>query len=128
MIVFNDQKGLKTIVDLSSIEVIKEGVSSRGPKIAYFIYTKGGNVFETSDGSIFDQLNVYFPKKNSKENSYVKCYDRFDKELFHGDIVDLQKIGPVTIFKGEDDQLYFLVYGKQQRVSEYFINDMIKVN
>lgn len=67
MIIFNDQKGRKTIVDLSSIEAIKEGMSSRGPKIAFFIYTKGGNIFETNDGSIFDQLNVYFPKENSKE-------------------------------------------------------------
>lgn len=128
MIVFNDTKGFKTIVDLSAIEAIKEGMASQGMKVSFFIYTKGGKTFETRDSSIFDQLERYFPKENSKENSYVKCYDKFDEELFHGDTVELQTIGLTAIFKGEDGQLYFNVNGEKRKVSEYFSNDMIKIN
>jgi hypothetical protein len=36
--------------------------------------------------------------------------------------------GEQTIYKKEDGQLYFKPYGKEDKVSAYFSNDMIKVN
>lgn len=60
------------------------------------------------------------------ENKYVKCFDKFGLELKEGDFVDVQKDGEHEIYKKEDDQLYFKPYGKEDRVSAYFSNDMIK--
>jgi hypothetical protein len=36
--------------------------------------------------------------------------------------------GEQTIYKKEDGQLYFKPYGKEDKVSAYFSNDMIKVD
>ena len=62
-----------------------------------------------------------------EENKYVKCFDKFGKELEEGDILDVQKDGEHKIYKKEDGQLYFKLYGKENRVSAYFSNDIIKV-
>jgi hypothetical protein len=62
-----------------------------------------------------------------EENKYVKCFDKFGKELKEGDIVDVQKDGEHKIYKKEDGQLYFKPYKKEDRVSAYFSNDIIKV-
>lgn len=62
-----------------------------------------------------------------EKNKYVKCIDRFGDEIKENDVVDVQKAGKFTVFKKEDGQLYFTPYGKEERVSSYFSNDIIKV-
>ena len=62
------------------------------------------------------------------KKEYVKCFDKFGLELKEGDVVDVQMDGEHTIYKKEDCQLYFKPYGKEDKVSAYFSNDMIKVN
>jgi hypothetical protein len=72
---------------------------------------------------------VEFDVKFIVENSYIKCFDKFDNELHDGDIVDVQMSGLHNIYKKEDDgQLYFKPYGKEERVHTYFRNDMIKID
>jgi len=58
---------------------------------------------------------------------YVKCTDKFGNEVADGDFVDVQRAGIHKVYKKEDGQLYFKPYGKEDRVSAYFSNDMIKV-
>lgn len=66
-------------------------------------------------------------KKQDNKNKYVKCFDKFEVELKEGDIVAVQLDGEHEIYKKEDGQLYFKPYGKEDRVSAYFSNDIIKV-
>lgn len=77
------------------------------------------------------ELNRFFdPKaefKKNEPNKYVKCYDKFGEEFFEGDEVDVQQAGVHKIFKKEDGQLYFSPYGKDEMVSSYFSNDLIRV-
>tara|TARA_B100000768_G_C10917895_1_gene224412 strand:- start:160 stop:414 length:255 start_codon:yes stop_codon:yes gene_type:complete len=61
------------------------------------------------------------------KNKHVRCFDKFEVELKEGDIVDVQINGEHKIYKKEDGQLYFKPYGKEDRVSDYFSNDIIKV-
>jgi len=63
-----------------------------------------------------------------KENksTYTKCVDMFYKELFAGDFVDVQSSGTHQIYQKADGQLYFSPYGKEERVSSYFSNDLLK--
>ena len=56
----------------------------------------------------------------------VKCFDKFGEELQEGDYVDVQTSGKHKIYKKEDGQLYFKPYGREDRVSDYFSDDMIK--
>ena len=56
-----------------------------------------------------------------------KCFDKFGKELNEGDYVDVQDDGIHQIYK-KDNQLYFKPYGKEDKVSAYFSNDMIKID
>lgn len=56
----------------------------------------------------------------------VRCFDKFDNELFEGDTVDVQTDGEHKIYV-KDNQLYFKPYGKENMVSEYFSNDLIKI-
>lgn len=62
-----------------------------------------------------------------EKNEYVKCFDEFGEELMKGDTVDVQSVGEYKIYEGDDGQLYFKPYGKEERVSAYFSNDIIKI-
>ena len=64
--------------------------------------------------------------KNKETPKQVKCYDMFNQLLQEGDYVDVQKDGVHQIYKKEDGELYFNPYGKQDRVSAYFSNDIAK--
>ena len=57
----------------------------------------------------------------------MKCFDKFDVELKEGDIVDVQNCGEHKIYKKEDGELYFKPYDVEEKVGDYFSNDMIKV-
>jgi hypothetical protein len=57
----------------------------------------------------------------------LKCYDKFGEELFLGDTVDVQQAGKHIIYKKKDGHLYFRPYGEEERVKDYFSNDIIKV-
>jgi hypothetical protein len=57
---------------------------------------------------------------------YIKCYDKFNQQLFEGDYVDVQKDGVHKIYKKEDGQLYFKPYGEEDMVCAYFSNDIAK--
>lgn len=76
---------------------------------------------------IFEFKNQALSQHDVIKNKYVKCFDKFDVELKEGDIVGVQMDGEHEIYKKEDGQLYFKPYGKEDRVSAYFSNDMIKV-
>ena len=56
---------------------------------------------------------------------HVRCTDKFGNQVFDGDFVDLQTSGVHKVYKKEDGQLYFRPYGKEDRVSAYFSNDMV---
>ena len=56
---------------------------------------------------------------------YVKCTDKFCNEVKDGDYVDVQTDGVHQVYKKEDGQLYFKPYGKEDKVSAYFSNDMV---
>jgi hypothetical protein len=60
-------------------------------------------------------------------STYIKCFDWFGEELRAGDVVDVQKAGEHRIYMKPDGQLWFKPYGKEERVSHYFSNDMDKV-
>jgi hypothetical protein len=64
--------------------------------------------------------------KNKETPKQVKCYDKFNQLLQEGDYVDVQKDGVHQIYKKEDKELYFKPYGKEDRVSAYFSNDIAK--
>jgi hypothetical protein len=64
--------------------------------------------------------------KNKEMPKQVKCYDKYNQLLKEGDYVDVQKDGVHQIYKKEDGELYFNPYGKQDRVSAYFSNDIAK--
>jgi len=85
--------------------------------------------FNTNDAEIIKLDSKIFDLIRGLENNqnYVKCFDKFGKELKEGDIVDVQRDGEHEIYKKEDGQLYFAPYEKEDRVSAYFSNDLIKV-
>jgi hypothetical protein len=47
--------------------------------------------------------------------------------LKEGDFVDVQKCGECKIYKKEDGELYFKPYDTEEKVGDYFSNDMVKV-
>lgn len=55
-----------------------------------------------------------------------KCKDKFGDILRDGDYVDVQTSGIKRIYAKSDGQLYFKPYNKEEKVSSYFANDMIK--
>ena len=61
-----------------------------------------------------------------EEPKQIKCYDKFNQILSDGDYVDVQKAGVYQIYKKDDGQLYFNPYGKEDMVSAYFSNDIVK--
>ena len=75
--------------------------------------------FDSLDETYFDYV-IKIPE--------VKCYDKNNQLLKEGDYVDVQKEGIYQIYKKEDNQLYFKPYGEEEKVSDYFSNDMIKCN
>ena len=62
--------------------------------------------------------------KNVTES--LKCYDKFGEELREGDIVDVQQAGCHAIYKKKDGHLCFKPYGEEERVKDYFSNDLVK--
>lgn len=65
--------------------------------------------------------------KLKAEFDQIKCFDRMGVELDSGDVVDVQKAGKHTIYRGNDGELYFKPYGKEEKVKDYFSNDLEKV-
>lgn len=62
-----------------------------------------------------------------KENKYVRCYDKFNQEIFDGDFLHVQNETTARkVYKKEDNQLYFTPYSEEDRVSAYFSNDIVK--
>ncbi len=59
-----------------------------------------------------------------EEPKQVICYDKFDIVIKNGYYVDVQNSGIHRVYKKEDKQLYFTPYGKEERVSDYFSNDL----
>jgi|GEM_PF-968546 hypothetical protein len=57
----------------------------------------------------------------------IKCIDKFYEEIKEGDSLDVQNDGVHKVYKKDDNQLYFKPYGKEDRVSAYFSNDMVVV-
>lgn len=55
-----------------------------------------------------------------------RIFDKFDKELFVDDYVDVQLAGVYQIFE-HDGELCFKPYEKTERVVDYFRNDIIYV-
>ncbi len=53
-------------------------------------------------------------------------YDRYDKPIQAGDILDVQRAGEHVVFE-ENGELWFTPYGKRERVRDYFRNDIVLV-
>lgn len=66
-------------------------------------------------------------KLKTEFESEVKCLDRMGVELESGDVVDVQQVGKHTIYRGKDGELYFKPYGKEEKVKDYFSNDIEKI-
>jgi hypothetical protein len=66
-------------------------------------------------------------KFGKEESKHIICYDKFDRVIKNGYYVDVQSSGTYRVYKKEDKQLYFTPYGKEERVSDYFSNDLILV-
>jgi hypothetical protein len=61
------------------------------------------------------------------KNQSNRGFDRFDNEIFEGDFLDVQTDSVQRkVYRKEDGALYFKPYDKEERVSAYFKNDMIK--
>lgn len=103
--IYEAQRLLKQYQSRSEVNCLDEFLKDTLGKDAYLF---------TSDGK-------------NKIEKIVKCFDKFDNELNEDDIVDVQLAGNHKIYKKEDGQLYFKPYGKEDRVSAYFRNDLVKV-
>ncbi len=66
--------------------------------------------------------------ENLKNFEIEPIFDAFGIELLEGDIVDVQNAGEHTIYRKSDGHLYFKPYGIEDRVCDYFKDDIIKVN
>ena len=66
-------------------------------------------------------------EEKRKKEKEVRCEDTFGKIISDGDYVDVQNVGSHKVYKKNDSQLYFRPYGKEERVSMYFSNDLILV-
>lgn len=64
--------------------------------------------------------------KCAKRDYYVRCFDKFNIEIFDEDIVDVQMLGKRRVYI-EEGQLWFNPRGFKERVSSYFSNDLIKM-
>jgi hypothetical protein len=62
-----------------------------------------------------------------EEPKQVICRDKFDRVIQDGCYVDVQKDGVHKVYRKEDGQLYFKPYGEEERVSNYFSNDLILI-
>ena len=57
-------------------------------------------------------------------NNYINCYDKFGREVRVNDFVDIQKAGAHQVYM-KGGQLHFKPYGREDKVYEYFSNDMV---
>lgn len=58
----------------------------------------------------------------------TRCFDKFDNEIFEGDLLDVQIDSILrAVYKKEDGEFYFKPYDREDRVSAYFKNDLIKI-
>ena len=57
----------------------------------------------------------------------VKCFDSNREEIKVGDTVDVQSVGVFIVYSDDTEELCFRPYGVEERVCEYFSNDITKV-
>jgi hypothetical protein len=77
-----------------------------------------------------DMSMVVMPLDNEnipEEPKQVICRDKFDRVIQDGYYVDVQNDGVHKVYRKEDSQLYFKPYGEEERVSNYFSNDLILI-
>lgn len=50
----------------------------------------------------------------------IKCFNKFDNEIFEGDLLDVQ-IDPIPrkVYRKEDGELYFSPYEIEDKISAY---------
>ena len=53
-----------------------------------------------------------------------ECLDRFGSKIKDKDIVSVQLAGNFDVYKKEDGYLYFKPYGDEEKVNNYFSNDL----
>jgi hypothetical protein len=68
------------------------------------------------------KYKIIIPQEEPKQ---VICRDKLDRVIQHGYYVDVQTCGVHRVYRKEDGQLYFTPYGEEERVSNYFSNDLI---
>jgi hypothetical protein len=77
-----------------------------------------------------DMSMIVMPLDNKnipEEPKQVICRDKFDRVIQDGCYVDVQNDGVHKVYRKEDGQLYFKPYGEEERVSNYFSNDLILI-
>ena len=77
--------------------------------------------------NVISLFNYSCNSQKMNEIESIKSFDKFDRELFSGDVVDVQNVGEVMVYKKDDGFLYFKPYGNEEMVNSYFRNDIIKV-
>ena len=60
---------------------------------------------------------------SQEEEFLVTCYDRFDRVISVDDYVDVQLSGITQVYS-KGGELYFKPYGKEEKVMDYFSNDL----
>jgi hypothetical protein len=94
--------------------------------------TKNGMAYYNSTNYVVKkQLEAEMLKTKEQvivgNDRFIRCFDKFGEEILEGDVLQVQGIKDVLV-DGNDlnGQLCFSPYGKVERVSSYFSNDLIK--
>jgi hypothetical protein len=86
---------------------------------------------EKAIGYAVDRQRTFYGKYkiiiSQEEPKQVICRDKFDRVIQDGYYVDVQNDGVHKVYRKEDGQLYFKPYGEEERVSNYFSNDLILI-
>lgn len=63
----------------------------------------------------------------SNKEKPKRCFDAYDNEIFEGDLLKVQKEHVLRKVYKKDDELYFTPYDKEEKVSAYFKEDIVKI-
>jgi hypothetical protein len=123
-IFFEIGKDAKKIILTTDQDLIEDRVQEVDEEfLKWFVKNPSCEKVKLEHIGYVDAYKIIIPKEEPKQ---IKCYDKFNQILKEGDYVDVQKDGIYKIYKKEDGQLYFNPYGGEDKVSNYFSNDMVK--
>lgn len=107
----NRKLGWCNVIDL-------QGISFNSGKFCYGL--------EPVDKQKGEYHEVFLDPEKEVRIKEIPCYDAFKKRIKTGDQVNVQSAGIFDVYK-KNGQLWFKPYGKEQRVCDYFSDDLIKM-